>query len=97
VKTIKSGFWALIESIKGISFSLERENHLGINIFSNDKSFVVEPKGLDIITDDFFYSMKNAQYKIYSDISYLEMINEVSKISEFKLANDIYLTKKINS
>jgi phosphoglycerol transferase MdoB-like AlkP superfamily enzyme len=81
----------------GSLFSLERENHLGVNIFSNNKSFVVEPKGLDIITDDFFYSMKNAQYKIYSDISYLEMINEVSKISEFKLASDIYLTKKINN
>ena len=41
--------------------------------------------------------MKNTQYEIYSDISYLEMINEVSKISEFKLASDIYLTKKINN
>ena len=65
-------------------------------MFSNDLSFSIDPKSLDIITDDFIYSMKNHKYEFYTDISYREMIKIVEKIKRFKLANDYYLTKKIN-
>ncbi len=85
----------LFSTIKSL-YSLDNYNHLlGVNIFSDEKSFVIEPKSLDIITDDFFYSLKNGDFEYYSDITYEQMIQEVLIIKEFKISNDNYLTNKI--
>jgi phosphoglycerol transferase MdoB-like AlkP superfamily enzyme len=86
----------LFQTIKCL-YSLNGVEHtLGVNAFSTTKSFAIDPKTLDIITDDFFYSLKNDQYILYNDTSYEEMIERVTLIKEFKLSNDNYLTKKIN-
>lgn len=86
----------LFSTVKSLYSLVGNEHLLGVNMFSSDKSFSIEPKGLDIITDDFFYSLKNNQYELYNDISYQKMIIDVLKIKDFKLSNDNYLTKKIN-
>ena len=78
-------------------YNLSSTHLLGVDIFSYEQSFSIDPKALDIITDSFFYSLKNHEYEIYDDTSYEEMIAEVNRLKEFKLANDYYLTELISS
>lgn len=77
-------------------YNLGSEHKLGVNMFSFEPSFLIEPKGLDIITDGFFYSLKNGTYQLEEN-EYNQMIDIVKRIKEFKLANDSYLTKKVRS
>ena len=78
-------------------YNLNSTHLLGVDMFSSNKSFSIDPKVLDIVTDSFFYSLKNHEYLIYDDTTYEQMITEVEKIKEFKLANDYYLTNLISS
>ncbi len=85
----------LFATIKSL-YNLEADYTLGVDMFSNAESFSVDPKVLDIITDEFVYNLKNQQYYLES-ITYDEMIIIVDKIKKFKLENDKYLTKKLCS
>lgn len=86
-----------LNSTINILFNLKTENLLGVNMFSNEVSFAIDPKSLDFITDNFFYSYKTHSYKLYSDIKYEQMIMDIEKMKKFKIANDNFLMKKIMS
>ena len=83
----------LFSTVKSM-YNLTSEVTLGVDMFSNEPSFAINSKNLDIIGDGFFYTVKNGDY-VLNGINYQEMINIVERIKKFKLANDINLTKKI--
>ena len=85
----------IFTTIKNL-FNLEAEYALGVNMFSKEKSFAIDPKVLDIITDEFIYNVKSQKYCL-KNISYDEMIDVVDEIKKFKLENDCYITKKLCS
>ena len=85
----------LFATIKSL-YNLEADYTLGVDMFSNAKSFSIDPKVLDIITDEFIYNLKNQQYYLES-ITYDEMMIIVDEIKKLKLENDKYLTKKLCS
>ena len=66
-------------------------NSYGINLFSNEPSFAIDPKNLDIITDSFIYSLKNNDYEVFSEIDYNRMIDIIVRIKKFKLMSDRHL------
>ena len=74
-------------------FNLEGSYKLGVDMFSAEKSFSIDPKNLDFITDDFIYNYKNKKCYLYKKISFDEMMVEVERIKRFKIANDNYITK----
>ena len=86
----------IFSTIKSL-FNLTCKHNLGVNAFSNESSFAIEPKNLDLITDSFIYNFKNSNYYLYSDMKFNEMFEIIEKLKKFKLANDNYLTKKIGS
>ena len=79
------------------AYNLSSEHLLGVDMFSNKKSFAIDPKGLDIVTDSFYYSLKDEKYVIYDNTNYNKMMEQVEDIKKFKLANDYYLFKQISS
>ena len=83
----------IFQTIKSM-FNLESDISLGVNLFSEEPSFAINSKTLDIIADEFYYIVKNDKYHL-SNISYSEMISIVDIVKQFKLANDIELTKKL--
>ena len=83
----------LFSTVKSM-FDLESDVTLGVNMFSNEPSFAINPKTLDIIGDNFYYTVKNNDYSI-DEINYQEMIDIVERIKKFKLVNDIDLTNKL--
>ena len=85
----------IFSTIKSL-YNLNSEYTLGVDMFSEEYSFSIDPKVLDIITDDFMYNLKNNSYYL-KDISYDEMLVIVGAIKDFKLENDAHLTKKIGS
>lgn len=76
-------------------FNLNPNHLLGVNMFSDLVSFAIDPKTMDFITDNYFYNYKNKKYKLYKDISFSLMMEEIEYMKQFKIANDNYLTKKI--
>ena len=84
----------IFATIKSL-YNLEAEYTFGVDMFSMEKSFAVDPKVLDIITDEFIYNLKNQQYNL-NNITYDEMLITVEEISQFKLENDLYITKKLS-
>ena len=85
----------IFSTIKSL-YNLEASYTLGVDMFSEESSFVIDPKALDVVTDEFIYNLKNGQYDL-KDISYEQMIEIVDEIKKFKLENDSHLTKKICS
>lgn len=85
----------IFSTIKSL-YNLNADYTLGVDMFSEESSFAIDPKVLDIITDDFMYNLKNGQYYL-KDISYAKMLVIVSEIRKFKLENDAHLTKKMRS
>ena len=77
-------------------YNLQTDYTLGVDMFTEDKSFAIDPKVLDIITDDFMYNLKNGEYYL-ENIDYDEMITIIEEIKKFKLENDSHLTRKISS
>lgn len=75
----------------------ENDSYLfGVNLFSLEPSFSIDPKNLDIITDDFIYSLKNEKYEMYiEDYDKDKMQRIVSELAEFKLYNDYYISYTI--
>jgi phosphoglycerol transferase MdoB-like AlkP superfamily enzyme len=84
----------IFSTIKSL-YNLSCDYTLGVNAFSNQKSFALDPKNLDLITDLFIYNFKNSNYNLYSNIEYKKMIDIANRVKELKIANDIYLSKKI--
>ena len=85
----------LFATIKSL-YNLKADYTIGVDMFSNNKSFSIDPKVLDIITDEFVYNVKNQQYYL-ENITYDEMMIIVDEIKKLKLENDKYLTKKLFS
>ena len=75
-------------------YGLESDVTFGVNIFSEEPSFSINPKSLDITADGFYYVVKNNSYNL-SGINYQEMISIVERIKKFKLVSDIELTKRM--
>ena len=86
----------LFQTVKSM-FNLESEVSLGVNLFSNESSFAINSKTLDIIADEFYYIVKNDKYYLSNNITFNDMINIIEKIKRFKMANDIELTKKMKT
>ena len=83
----------LFSTIKSM-FNLESEITFGVNMFSCEPSFAINPKSLDIFTDKFSYIVKNDKY-YFNGITYQEMMRIVEEIKKFKAASDIWLTLKM--
>ena len=75
-------------------FNLENEITFGVNMLSNEPSFAINPKSLDIIGDGFSYIVKNNNYYL-DGLTYQEMINIVDRIKRFKAVSDMWLTLKM--
>jgi phosphoglycerol transferase MdoB-like AlkP superfamily enzyme len=73
------------------------DSYFGVNFFSNEPSFAIDPKNFDIITDSFMYSLKNKEYVIYDDTKYSDMIKIIDSISYYKSLNDGYILELISS
>ena len=86
----------IFSTIKSL-YNLSCDYTLGVNAFTNQKSFALDPKNLDLITDSFIYNYKNFKYSLYSDIRYDYMIEITNKVKELKIANDVYISQKIGS
>lgn len=78
-------------------FNLKPKHLLGVDVFTNKKSFAIDPKTMDLITDYFFYSYKNQKSKVYQEIPKDVMIEEIERIKRFKIANDNFLMRKLMS
>ena len=78
-------------------FDLDYEHLLGVNVFSDEASFAIDPKTMDLITDSFFFGFKNQKYKLYTHIDKKMMNEEIKIIKRFKIANDNFLIKKLMS
>jgi phosphoglycerol transferase MdoB-like AlkP superfamily enzyme len=71
-------------------FDLNYEGiRLGVNIFSNEKTFTYDPNTFTIITDDYIYYTKNEKYKIFNGISKDKMKEQVDLIKKYKVIVDI--------
>lgn len=81
-----------------ILFGLENDSYIfGTNLFSNEPSFAIDPKNLDLITDSFMYSLKNGEYMKSPSLSKDEMMAIVKTIKEYKLYSDYYLSYLVSN
>ena len=83
----------LFSTVKSL-FNLNCEITFGVDMFSMEPSFAINPKSLDIYVDGFSYIVKNNNYYL-DGITYDEMIEIVDRIKRFKLASDVWLTLKM--
>lgn len=84
-----------------IMFNLDsKANYYGVNLFSNEPSFSIDPKNLDIITDEFMYSLKNNDCEDFDGNMHQLSDSEqalLDEISNFKLFSDYYLSYIIDN
>ena len=76
-------------------YNLKPTHLLGVDMFTDNKSFAFDSKGLDVITDSYFYNLKDNSYEIYDGKTYDEMILELEYIKNLKLSNDYYISQLI--
>ena len=62
---------------------------LGVNIFSEEKTFTYDPNKFTIITDDYIYYTKNDKKKLFNEIDKETLKYQVDLIKKYKVVVDI--------
>ena len=62
---------------------------LGVNIFSEEKTFTYDPNTFTIITDDYIYYTKNDKKKLFNEIDKETLKYQVDLIKKYKVVVDI--------